>query len=84
MMKCDHVIERLWAFVDGELPAAEEESVREHLEQCGRCFPKYDWHRAYARYVHNVAGRMADPALRRRVFQTLLLESKYPGSTAEE
>ncbi|MBI4409869.1 MAG: zf-HC2 domain-containing protein [Gemmatimonadetes bacterium] len=78
MMKCDQVKERLWAFVDGELALEEEQAVREHLELCGRCFPQYDWHRAYARYVRSVASRMADPAVRRRVFERLLRESQKP------
>lgn len=85
MMKCKHVMERLWAFVDGELPLEEQESVRAHLEECGRCFPQYDWHRAYARYVHRVAGRMANPTIRRRVFETLLRASQQqPKSTTGE
>ena len=75
MMKCEHVLERLWEFVDGELPAAEEQAVREHLEVCGRCFPQFDWHRAYARFVHGAATRMDNPVLRRRVFAALLRAS---------
>ena len=75
-MRCEQVMERLWAFVDGELPPDEEQAVREHLELCGRCFPQYDWQRAYARYVRSVATRMANPGLRRRVFETLLEASQ--------
>lgn len=76
MMPCEHVMERLWAFVDGELPSDEEHAVREHLEMCGRCFPQYDWHRAYSRFIHGVAQRMENPTLRRRVFAALLHESQ--------
>jgi anti-sigma factor RsiW len=68
-------MERLWEFVDDELPADETQAVREHLEVCGRCFPEYNWHRAYARFVHSAATRMHNPLLRRRVFAALLRES---------
>lgn len=76
MMPCEHVMEHLWEFVDGELPADESQAVNEHLEMCERCFPQYDWHRAYARFVHGVSQRMDNPALRRRVFAALLRESR--------
>jgi anti-sigma factor (TIGR02949 family) len=82
MMPCGQVMERLWAFIDGELPADEEQAVREHLEICGRCFPQYDWNRAYTRFMHNAAARMTNTALRRRVFETLLQESGQNGNTS--
>lgn len=84
IMPCEHVMERLWEFVDGELPNDEEQAVREHLEMCGRCFPQYDWHRAYARFVHRAAQRMDNPALRRRVFAALLRASAPNGHDAHE
>lgn len=75
MMPCEHVMDRLWAFVDGELPIEEENAVRAHLEECGRCFPQYDWQRAYTEFMRAAAQRMENPALRRRVFAALLRES---------
>jgi anti-sigma factor (TIGR02949 family) len=83
MMPCDQVMERLWEFIDGELPPAEEQAVQAHLEICGRCFPQYDWDRAYARFIHSAAQRMGNPALRRRVFEALLRESADNGSPEE-
>jgi anti-sigma factor (TIGR02949 family) len=84
IMPCEHVLERLWEFVDGELPNDEEQAVREHLEMCGRCFPQYDWHRAYARFARRAAQRMDNPALRRRVFAALLRASAPNGHDAHE
>jgi anti-sigma factor (TIGR02949 family) len=82
MMPCDQVMDRLWAFIDGELPPDEEQAVREHLEICGRCFPKYDWDRAYSRFMRNASDRMTDPSLRRRVFAALLAESGRGDTTS--
>lgn len=79
MMPCDHVMDRLWAFIDGELVADEEQAVREHLEICGRCFPQYDWNRAYTRFMRSASVRMTNPALRRRVFEALLREAGRNG-----
>ena len=36
-MQCEQIEQRLGAFLDGELPPAELESVRTHLLTCGRC-----------------------------------------------
>jgi hypothetical protein len=77
-------MDRLWEFIDGELPPEDTQAVQLHLEICGRCFPQYDWRRAYARFARNVGDRMTDPALRRRVFETLLHVSKQDGSTTDE
>ncbi|CAN5830705.1 hypothetical protein BH23GEM9_BH23GEM9_30050 [soil metagenome] len=82
MMPCDQVMERLWDFIDGELPADEERAVREHLEMCGRCFPQYDWNRAYTRFMRSASARMTNSALRRRVFEALLQESEHNGTTS--
>jgi anti-sigma factor (TIGR02949 family) len=82
MMPCEHVMDRLWDFIDGELAPVEEQAVREHLEICGRCFPQYDWNRAYTRFMRNVSARMTNPALRRRVFDALLRESGNDGTTS--
>lgn len=76
MLSCSEVMELLWSFVDGELEAGEAVAVRGHLELCGRCYPEYDWHRAYTRFMRNVSDRMVPPGLRRRVFQALLEESR--------
>ncbi len=80
-MPCDQVTDRLWAFIDGELPDDEMQAVQEHLEVCGRCFPQYDWNRAYTRFMRNASVRMTSPALRRRVFEALLRESGQSGQT---
>jgi anti-sigma factor (TIGR02949 family) len=75
MMGCEEVMEKLWAFVDGELDAADETAVQRHLEVCNLCFPQYDFHRAYFRFVGHVKeGQQAPPDLRRRLFERILEE----------
>jgi anti-sigma factor (TIGR02949 family) len=76
MLPCEQVRERLWAFIDGELAPRDAAAVQRHLEMCGRCFPEYDWQRAYARFMRNTARRMVPAGLRRRVFEALLEESR--------
>ena len=72
---CKDAMKRLWAFLDGELDAASEVKVREHLEMCRRCYPRYDFQRAYFRLMHRLADEPEPPELRSRIFQVLLAET---------
>lgn len=73
MMRCEDVLARLWDFLDGELDEAEEEAVRKHLELCDRCYPQYDFQRAYFEYTRTIRDReAAPPSLRRELFRKIL------------
>jgi mycothiol system anti-sigma-R factor len=82
MMPCEHVLDRLWEYLDSELTVADEAKVQEHLEICSRCYPQYDFRRAYFEYTRRLQQReQAPPELRRRLFQRLMeQESTYDGS----
>ena len=41
MSDCRSVIRRLWEFLDGELPGAEADEIRQHLAECEACNPQY-------------------------------------------
>ncbi len=43
MINCRHVIQRLWEYMDGELPQDEAEGIRAHLAECARCNPQYQF-----------------------------------------
>ncbi|MEJ2186817.1 MAG: zf-HC2 domain-containing protein [Gemmatimonadota bacterium] len=73
MIRCEDALARLWDFLDGELGEAEEEAVRKHLEVCDRCYPQYDFQRAYFEYTRRIRSRdHASPTLRRRLFEKIL------------
>jgi anti-sigma factor (TIGR02949 family) len=73
---CNVVMERLWAFIDGELHSASGEEVREHLEMCRRCYPRYDFQLAYFRLMERMAAEPEPAELRGRIFQALLAETE--------
>lgn len=74
---CNVVMKRLWAFIDGELDDISEREVREHLEMCQVCYPRYDFQRAYFRLMQRLAGRADDDGtIRSRIFEALLAESR--------
>jgi len=75
MIRCEDALGRLWDFLDGELGPEEEAAVKKHLELCDRCYPQYDFQRAYFEYTRRIRNRDAtNSGLRRRLFQKLLKE----------
>jgi len=73
MIRCEEAMARLWEFLDGELEDVEEEAVRKHLEVCNRCYPKYDFQRAYFEYMQRTSPRGEGSVdVRRELFQKLL------------
>ncbi|MEX2473308.1 MAG: mycothiol system anti-sigma-R factor [Gemmatimonadota bacterium] len=73
MMSCHEAMDRLWEFLDGEMSGEDRQALQRHLEVCGRCYPAYDFQRAYLEYTRRLATReQAPPELRKRLFQRIL------------
>ncbi|MGH7467809.1 MAG: anti-sigma factor family protein [Longimicrobiales bacterium] len=49
---CERALELLAAYLDGELPALDEHTVRQHLEQCHSCYSR-------AEFEHKLKSRLA-------------------------
>ncbi len=80
MIGCEDALARLWEFLDGELPPAEEDELQEHLDVCARCYPQYDFQRAYFEFTRRINEREhAPPRLRRRLFQKILAQEARTG-----
>jgi mycothiol system anti-sigma-R factor len=47
MTTCQHVIEHLWDYLDGELSDDQTETIAAHLAECGRCYPQYRFQFAF-------------------------------------
>lgn len=80
MIRCEEALLRLWEFLDGELPPEDETAVKRHLEVCNRCYPQYDFQRAYFEYARQVREREHAPAsLRRKLFRRILAQESSNG-----
>ena len=73
-LSCRQAVERLWAYIDGELPAGESDRVHEHLAACQDCYPHYDFQKAFLEFVSRQSDKPVPAGLRRRVFLKLLAE----------
>ena len=72
MVDCQHVMRRLWEYVDGELPAHEVAELREHLAVCARCSPQYRFQLTFLGLVATAAAATRPrPELARRIRSAL-------------
>jgi mycothiol system anti-sigma-R factor len=64
---CSEVLERMFFFIDNELPSADYTQIQQHLEECGPCLQKYDLERTVKTLVRRSCSEQAPEALRARV-----------------
>jgi anti-sigma factor (TIGR02949 family) len=76
MIPCDHVIAQLWEYIDADLDGLRSEQVRRHLDVCARCFPEYDFRRAYVKFVRRCYTQQVPSESRRQIFQMVLEEER--------
>ena len=74
MLPCHEVMAQLWAYIDDELTQERMQQVRAHLEMCGRCYPQYNFHRTFVKFIGALRTSQLPKGARRRVFQRLLEE----------
>jgi mycothiol system anti-sigma-R factor len=82
---CNQVVSQLWEYIDGELSDERAALIRAHLDVCRRCFPEYDFHRAFVGFLGEHARQPIAPGLRQKVFEMLLREDAggEPGDSSE-
>jgi len=71
-LDCQAAMRQLWDYLDGELSEERMEAMRGHLALCARCYPHYDFERAFLEAVAATRREHAAPgALRERVMAAL-------------
>lgn len=80
MISCREVVNELWDYLDGELPAAQAALIADHLAECARCYPRYRFEYAFLAAVarQRSLGPRPSPALVERVAGTLLAGAPRP------
>lgn len=79
---CDHVIAQLWEYIDGEISDERARLIRAHLDVCAHCFPQWDFQRAFLSFLRLHSKAPIPPAVRQRIFESLLREDATPGSSS--
>lgn len=57
---CSEVLDRVYSYIDRELPDADCASIRKHLDECGPCLREFGLEEAVKRLVAKHCG--CDPA----------------------
>jgi len=79
MLTCDDVMRQLWDYLDAELTPDRMAAVAAHLSVCTRCYPQYDFERAFLKAVRAAQrDHPVSPTLRVRVQEALRAEG-FPG-----
>jgi len=75
MLDCDAVMRQLWDYLDGELTRQRMDAIQAHLAVCKRCYPQYEFERAFLDAVAQAQRDHSNPArLRNRVMDVLRAE----------
>jgi len=64
---CSEVLERVFAFIDNELPTADSSEIQHHLDECGPCLQKYDLERTVKTLIRRSCCEQAPMGLREKV-----------------
>jgi hypothetical protein len=61
-LTCEEAARSVFEYLDGELPPDYSEKVHRHVEMCRRCYPYFNFERAFLDYVHDRGMRPARSA----------------------
>ena len=74
---CEHVLERVYEFLDNEIDAASSDAIRRHLAMCEPCLDKFDVEEAVKSLVHRRCGGDVAPShLRMKIVTQLTVLRK--------
>ncbi|HET9871000.1 MAG TPA: mycothiol system anti-sigma-R factor [Propionibacteriaceae bacterium] len=69
---CEHVLEKVYQFIDHELDTASSDAIRQHLVACEPCLDRFDVEQAVKSLVHKrCGGDQAPNHLREKVLGRL-------------
>ena len=64
---CEEILERVFFFIDNELPTADFSEIQHHLDECRPCLEKYDLERTVKALVQRCCHERAPETLRNKV-----------------
>ena len=69
---CEEVMKKLWDYLDGELSPTKMQTIAAHIAMCARCYPQYQFERAFLEAIATAHRGVAAPAgMRERLITSL-------------
>jgi mycothiol system anti-sigma-R factor len=76
-IECEHVLERVYEFLDHEVDTATGDEIRQHLSDCEPCLDRFDVEQAVKALVHRSCGNDRAPtSLRLRIVEQLTVSRR--------
>jgi mycothiol system anti-sigma-R factor len=78
---CTEVLQRVFEYLDGEMPDMDCTKIKVHLEECSHCLDEYDQDELVKAVVRrSCGGTAAPPELRTRIMATITtVQVRYDG-----
>ena len=76
---CGSALRELWDFLDGEMTPERIEAMRRHVERCSRCFPHYDFEKAFLDALSTTRPDCRAPESLRCKLEAALKEAGFGG-----
>jgi mycothiol system anti-sigma-R factor len=74
---CEHVLKRVYEFLDNEVDEATGDAIRHHLSMCEPCLERFDVEEAVKSLVHRRCGGDVAPShLRAKIVSQLIVIRK--------
>jgi len=74
-MDCKDCLDKLYAFLDGELPPSEATKLRSHLDDCGGCEQQFTLEERFLTFIRDCCAEdVAPQELRGRIVDELRRE----------
>jgi anti-sigma factor (TIGR02949 family) len=51
IISCAEAVAKVYEYLDGELASPDREQVREHVRLCKKCYPFFDFERAFLDFI---------------------------------
>lgn len=75
MVSCEHALERMFEYLDGELDGVSEREIREHFRICKECYPKLRFEEAFLAALQRARdGARAPESVRSKILEALKSE----------
>lgn len=79
---CAAAMRQLWDFLDDELTPERTAQMRHHIDECKRCFPHYDWEKAFLDALACTRPDCCAPNSLKERLAHKLREAGYSGQTS--
>ena len=77
---CAAAMRQLWEFLDEEMGPDGMAEMRQHIDECKRCFPAYDWEKAFLEALACAKPDCCAPSRLKEKLEQKLREAGFTGS----